>query len=130
MLAYQGNLMQDAQELSWPTAKRAHTAILTEIERSQASWGDQATVDRIRQRFTQRVLKNTHSMSADEQTCICKRYNEETCSQSKDHSDGKVVYKHSCFSCFKAVKRHYSHPEAKCNREKRLANMQADKQQV
>ena len=118
MLAYQGNLMQDALELSWPTAKRAHAAVLTEIECGQASWGDQSTVDHIQQCFTQRVLKSTHSVSIDEQTRICKRYNEETCGQSKDHSDGKIVYKHSCFSYFKAVKRHYSHPEAKCNRAK------------
>ena len=130
MLAYQGNLMQDALELSWPTAKRAHAAVLTEIERGQASWEDHSTIDRIRQRFTQRVLKGTQSVSTDEQTRICKRYNEETCGQAKDHSDGKVIYKHSCFSCFKAVKRHYSHPEAKCNRAKRLANTPTDKAQV
>ena len=130
MLTYQGDLMQDAQELSWPMAKRAHATVLTEIERGQASWGDQATVDLIRQRFTQRVLKGTNSVSTEEQTRICKRYNEESCSQSKDHSDGRVIYKHSCFSCFKAVKRHYSHPESKCNRAKRLATGQADKQQV
>ena len=33
MLQYQGNLMQDALELSWPTVKRAHVAVLTELEK-------------------------------------------------------------------------------------------------
>ena len=127
MLAYQGNLMQDALELSWPTAKQAHAAVLMEIKCAQASWRDQSKIDCIRQRFTQRVIKSTQSVSTDEQTRICKRYNEETCGQAKDHSDGKVTYKHLCFSCFKAVKRHYSHPEAKCNRAKRLTNTPSHK---
>ena len=39
MLQYQGHLMQDALELNWATAKRAHAAVLTEIERGHASWG-------------------------------------------------------------------------------------------
>ena len=57
MLQYQGHLMQDALELNWVTAKRAHVAILTEIERGHLSWGDQVQIDRIRQRFMQRALK-------------------------------------------------------------------------
>ena len=56
MLKYQGSLMQDASELNWPTAKRAHVAVLTEIERGCTFWADQAGVDRIRQHFTQRIV--------------------------------------------------------------------------
>ena len=52
MLQYQCHLMQDALELNWATAKRAHAAVLTEIERGTTSWADQPGVDRIRQRFT------------------------------------------------------------------------------
>ena len=46
MLEYQSHIMQDAQELNWPTTKRAHAAVLTEIERGHARWGDQASIDR------------------------------------------------------------------------------------
>ena len=49
MLQYQSNLMQDALELSWPTAKRAHAAVLTEVERGQVTWRDQIGIDRIQQ---------------------------------------------------------------------------------
>ena len=129
MLEYQSHLMQDAQELNWTTAKRAHAAVLTEIERGHARWGDQASVDRIRQRFTQRALKSQNGQ-AEEQTKICKRFNEDTCTQAKDHTDGKITYKHACFACFKAVKRHYAHPEIKCNRAKRIASQSGDKQRV
>ena len=63
MLQYQSNLMQDALELNWATAKRAHAAVLTEIERGPTSWGDQVGVDRIRQRFKQRALKQQPNSS-------------------------------------------------------------------
>ena len=39
MLEYQSHLMQDALKLNWPMAKRAHAAVLTEIERGHAHWG-------------------------------------------------------------------------------------------
>ena len=129
MLEYQGHIMQDAQELNWPTAKRAHAAVLTEIERGHARWEDQASIDRIRQRFTQRALKSQNGQG-EEQTKICKRFNEETCSQAKDHVEGKITYKHACFACFKAAKRHYGHPEVKCNRAKRPASQQGEKQHI
>ena len=130
MLQYQSNLMQDALELSWPTAKRAHAAVLTEVERGQVTWKDQIGIDRIRQRFTQRVLKAEGPSAVEEQTRVCKRYNEDVCTQAKDHTDGKTLYKHSCYTCFKAVKRHYPHPEAKCNRAKRHNSQSVDKARV
>ena len=46
MLQYQGHLMQDALELNWATAKWAHAAVLTEIERGHLSRGDQMQIDR------------------------------------------------------------------------------------
>ena len=67
MLQYQGHLMQDALELNWATAKRAHAAVLTEIERGHATWGDLTQIDRIRQRFTQRALKNQSNSNSEDQ---------------------------------------------------------------
>ena len=129
MLQYQGHLMQEALELNWATAKRAHAAVLTEIERGYTSWGDQTQIDRIRQRFTQRALKNP-TTSNEEQVRICKHFNEGNCSHTKDHVEGRVTYKHACFACHKAVKRHYPHPEEKCNRAKRMASHSSEKQRL
>ena len=47
MLQYQANLIQDAIELNWTMAKRAHAAVLTEIERGHVTLADQVGVDRI-----------------------------------------------------------------------------------
>ena len=130
MLQYQSHLMQDALELNWATAKRAHAAVLTEIERGTTSWPDHTGVDRIRQRFTQRAMKSPQTAHMDEQVKICKRYNEEACNQPKDHTEGRTLYKHACFNCYKTVKRHYPHPEAKCNRAKRQASQSVEKARV
>ena len=130
MLSYQGNLMQDALELNWSTAKRAHAAVLMEIERGQVNWQDQVGIDRIRQRFTQRAIKSQGSGPAEELTRICKRYNEESCTQGKDHTAGRITYRHACFACYRAVKRHYPHPESKRNHAKRLASQSTEKARV
>ena len=130
MLQYQGHLMQDALELNWATAKRAHAAVLTEIERGHASWGDLSQIDRIRQRFTQRALKNPSSNNSEDQVRICKHFNEGNCNHSKDHIEGCITYKHACYACHRAVKCHYPHPEEKCNRAKRMANQSSEKQRI
>ena len=122
--------MQDALELNWATAKRAHAAVLTEIERGHASWGDLTQIDRIRQRFTQRALKNPSSSNSEDQVRICKHYNEGNCNHSRDHVEGRITYKHACFACHRAVKRHYPHPEERCNRAKRMANQSSEKQRI
>ena len=127
MLRYQCSLMQNALELNWATAKRTHAAVLTEIERGCTSWADQAEVDRIRQRFTQRIIKTPATTNPEEQAKICKRYNEETCNQPKDHMEGRTLYRHACFTCYKAVKCHYPHPEAKCNRAKKQVSQSLEK---
>ena len=121
MLQYQGNLMQDALELNQNMAKRAHAAVLTEIERGHISWSDQVGIDRIRQHFTQRALKTQVTTTPEEQVKMCKHFNKDNCNQVKDHSEGKVC-KHACYTCYKTVKRHYPHTESRCNRAKRQAS--------
>ena len=116
MLTYQGHLMQDALELTWSPVKRAHAAVLTEIESGQQSWGDQIQIDQKRQRFTQRALKTQPASTSDEQTRICKHYNEGNCNHNKNHVEGRITYRHACFACYKSIKRHYPQPEEKCNR--------------
>ena len=61
MLQYQSNIMQDALELNWTTAKRAQTAVLTEMERGHNSWADQSGVD----------MLSTNSRSGTSRDCPC-----------------------------------------------------------
>ena len=107
---------------NWSTAKGAHAAVLMEIERGQVNWQDQVGIDCIRHRFTQGAIKSQGSGPTEELTWICKRYNKDSCTQDKDHTEGRIDYKHACFACYRAVKGHYQHPESKCNRVKHLAS--------
>ena len=118
------NIIQWFQGLNWNTAKRAHAAVLTEIERVHVSWSDQVGVDITRQRFTHRALKTQTTTNAEEQVKIC------NCNQARDHSEGKVLYKPVCYTCYKAMKRHYPHRESKCDRAKKHARQLTDKQRV
>ena len=131
MLLNFAQLLRDSQELSFPTAKRAHAEILSEIERGHITWQDEAAVDRVRQRFTQRTLK-TSSRKASKPTQLrtCKRWNEGNCKEEDEHvsTDGKVTYKHSCSYCYKETKINHPHQARHCQRAKRDA--QKDKQQV
>ena len=58
MLLYQANLMQDALELNWSTAKRGHAAALIEIEQGNTSQEDQLTVDKIHEKIHPECPKN------------------------------------------------------------------------
>ena len=127
MLQHQAKRMQDALELNWATAKRAHAAVLSEIDRGHTSWTAQTGIDKIRQRFPQRAMRTQPGGNADDQVRICKCYNQETCAQAKDHTEGKITYKHTCFTCYKAVRQHYPQPEVKCNRAKHHTSQSLDK---
>ena len=45
-------LMKDSTELSFHTAKRAHTIVLQEIERGRFDWKNSDMADKIRSRKT------------------------------------------------------------------------------
>ena len=50
--------MQDAVELNIQTAKRAHAAVLQEIERGRADWQNLDVFEKIKNRYTQRLVQN------------------------------------------------------------------------
>ena len=53
MLIHFSRLMQDAVELSLGMARRAHAAVLQEIERGLISWEDAENLEKCRVRYTQ-----------------------------------------------------------------------------
>ena len=124
MLVHLGNLMQDAQDLSWRTAKRAHAQVLMKIERGQLDWRDEYNVDRIRQRHTQRAMKkDRQSVAPDEpkQIKICRKWNEGNCDLQTDHPEKNIIYRHSCWKCWKATKQNSPHRAMNCTRPRQHA---------
>ena len=56
MLQYLQQLIQDAQETNWFTAKSAHKVLLIEMERGKISWKDVRLIHQMRAKYTQRTI--------------------------------------------------------------------------
>ena len=54
LLDYLGNLMEDASDFSWESAKAAHVIILTNMEADKLQWTETDKLDRIRRAHAQR----------------------------------------------------------------------------
>ena len=54
MLDYLGNIMEDASDLSWDSAKACHAVVLTNMEADRLNWADTDKIDRIRCAHAQR----------------------------------------------------------------------------
>ena len=54
MLDYLGNLMEDASDFSWDSAKACHAILLTNMEADRISWNETDKLDRIRRAHGQR----------------------------------------------------------------------------
>ena len=53
---------------------------------------------------------------SDKKHAVCKLYNNNTCTQTGDHTVGNVVYKHVCSHC-RGNGKSYPHPEAACQKK-------------
>ena len=129
MLLHMCRVMQDADELNWWTAKRAHAGVLQEMERGHLTWDDKSDIDDTRRRYTQRAIKEADRRDG-KQIRICTRYNENRCDKEDGHIEKKVVYKHSCMKCWKAKRENNPHRESECPRPRKSTNAYKEKQQV
>ena len=51
MLQYLGDIMEDASNFSWQSAKVSHAVLLCEMERGKVTWQDTARIDRVRRAY-------------------------------------------------------------------------------
>ena len=91
MLDYLGNLMEDASDFSWESAKASHAVVLTNMEADRSQWSDTDKLDRIRRAHAQRHVTPGQSTaskgsvnkkiknSTSKNGIICKFFQEGTC---------------------------------------------------
>ena len=48
MLDYLGNIMEDASDFSWESAKVAHAFLLTNMEADRVNWSETDNIDGVR----------------------------------------------------------------------------------
>ena len=119
MLMYFALLMQDAIELSASTARRAHAAVLQEMERGKLTWLEPDLVEKVKVRNTQRIFQN-HKVAPGPsfQTQCCLHFNKGQCKYDNEHMANGTLYQHYCSFCMKETQKKYDHPLTKCLRVK------------
>ena len=104
MLWYLHDLMEDATDFIWGSAKAAHAVLLCEMERGKVSWSDTSRIDRIWRAHAQ---KHTHFGKQNwakrdfenKKPWFCKLYQLGQCRYKKDHEFGGKMQKHICSFC-------------------------------
>ena len=111
MLDYLGNLMEDASDFSWESAKASHAIALTNMEADRLKWTDTDKLDRIRRAHAQRHVNpgqnsNVKSAAWKKQKSnnaktglICRYFQEGTCKFSTHHRTAGQYFKHVCEQC-------------------------------
>ena len=64
MFDYFGNLMEDASDFSWESAKAPHAIVLTNMEADRLQWTDNEKLDPIRRPHAQRHVGVDQNTSA------------------------------------------------------------------
>ena len=116
MVAYLGDLMEDATDFSWQGAKAAHAVLLCEMERGTVTWEDQERIDRIRRAHAQKHIsggRQNWGRSETRKPWFCKNFQSNTCAFGKDHESNGRLHRHICAFCLSQGKQ-LAHSEKKC----------------
>ena len=115
MVAYLGDLMEDATDFSWQGAKAAHAVLMCEMERGSVRWEDTERLDRIRRAHAQKHIPTNKQNWArgDKKPWFCKNFQTNACAHKKDHESNGRLHKHICAFCL-ANGRQLNHSEKNC----------------
>ena len=116
MLEYLCDIMDDAQDFGWASAKGAHAVLLCRMEESKVSWAQTEKNDRIRRSHAQKVTQSQTQFGKkqnSENSQPCKFYQNNTCSQKSGQTTGGHTYRHICAICAGYGKR-FNHPSMEC----------------
>ena len=96
ILDYSSELMEDANDFSWQSAKASHAVLLCRMEEGKVEWCETSKIDRIRRAHAQRLPSQSVSTAptrfkSDLKPAVCKFYQKGTCQQQKDHETGGDV---------------------------------------
>ena len=120
MLDYMSELMDDAQDFGWPSAKGAHAVLLCRMEEGKVNWSMTDKIDRIRRAHAQKVINVApQKVNTESQGIPCKFFQSQKCPHKTDHHTGGQFYRHICSFCNTLGKR-FPHPVKECRNSKRV----------
>ena len=108
MVAYLGDLMEDATDFTWQGAKAAHAVLLCEME-------DTDRLDRIRRAHAQKHIpaNKPNWVRGEKKPWFCKSYQTNACVYKKDHEVNGHLHRHICAFCL-ANGKQLNHSEKNC----------------
>ena len=124
MLTYASDLLQNALDLGWPTAKGSYKVLMTEMEATELFWDNLPGVQAVRQQYAQRNIRPAFSSTPNArpqpnlQRKVCMVFQTGTCSSETDHRQGNVYFRHICAYCFTNFNRPFPHREQECRKKK------------
>ena len=78
MLDYLSEIMEDANNFSWQSAKASHAVLLCRMEEGKVEWSETTKIDRIRRAHAQRLPPQnniTHTkFKSETKTAVCRFY--------------------------------------------------------
>ena len=107
-LTYITDLLQDAADFSFESAKACHTVVLTTMEFDRVSWSDTLELDHLWRQHAQRhnnvppssnTARNKQHKSNEENEMPCKYFNDGYCSKHESHLTRGTWYLHICMKC-------------------------------
>ena len=123
MLDYCINLLEDATDFSWSSAKASHAVLLCRMEQGGiASWQDTDKIDRVRRAHAQRHANalasgNRSDRSNNNNKSVpCVYYNKNSCGQKSTHETKGVLYRHICSYCWSKDNKQFAHPQSECRK--------------
>ena len=115
MVAYLGDLMEDATDFLWQGAKAVHAVLLCEMECGTVTWEDQERIDRIRRAHAQKHIsggRQNWGRAETRKPWFCKNQSN-SWSFSKDHETNGRLQRHICVFCLSQGKQ-LGHSEKNC----------------
>ena len=123
MLDYCMNLLEDATDFSWSSAKAIHEVLLCCMEQGEiAGWLDTDKIDRVRRAHAQRhVAAHSTAVRSEKghtssKSIPCVYYNKNSCVQKATHETKGVGYRHICSSCLSKDGKQFAHPQSECRK--------------
>ena len=127
MLWYLSDLMEDATDFLWGSAKALHAVLLCEMERGTVNWSNTSRIDRIRGAHAQKHINQKQNWARTHDSFkkpwFCKLFQNGQCSHSKDHELAGKLHRHICAYCL-SQGRILPHAEKECTTKKLSKNGQ------
>ena len=123
MLEYLTEMMDDAQDFGWASAKGAHALILCRMEEGKVNWLNSDKLDRLRRAHAQKVvngipLSGQKNKSKGELLGVpCKYFQSRKCSHKVVRTSNGQLSHHMCSHCHSAGKR-FLHSLKECRNKR------------